>query len=187
MKQNYREGNLVFEFSGFEKAERFDEKGKNAYGLKAVDFIAEAKEQDIYLEVKDYQNPKAPASRRKEDFDMLIDAGKSEKSFYAIEMGTKIKDSLLRQYASGKKLNKPVKYLLLINLDRLGERERGMLKARISGHIPTGLERNRYPHFPGISFELVNADQLKNYGIICESANNSGEIPVVAGEFSTEE
>jgi hypothetical protein len=172
MKQNYHEGNLVFEFTSFEKAERFDEKGKNAYGLKAVDFIAEAKEQEIYLEVKDYQNPKAPASRRKEDFDMLIDAGISKKSFYAIEMGTKIKDSLLRQYASGKKMDKPVKFLLLIHLDRLGERERGMLKARISGYIPTGLDHNRFPHFPGISFELVNADQLKNYGIICNPTKN---------------
>ncbi len=98
---------------------------------------------------------------------MLSDAMGGDKSVFVIEMGTKIKDSLLRRYAEGSTFQKKVMYLLFINLDRLGEFERGLLKTKISGHVPAGLNKERFTAFKEIAFDLVNADQLTGYGISC--------------------
>jgi len=161
------EGNLQFDFSSFLAAERFDNRQNNPYGMKAVDFIAEDAECLFFIEVKDFQNPRAPEFRRKEDYEMLIAAGTEKKPLFALEMGAKIKDSLLRKYSLDEKITKKVVYLLLINLDKLGEFERGLLKVRISGHVPTGLNNNRFINFTNISFDLVDKKQLETYGINC--------------------
>ena len=165
------EGNLQFDFSAYSLVERFDDKQINPYGMKAVDFVAEDDECLYFIEVKDYQNPKATEERRKADYKMLIEAGK-EKAVFNLEMGEKIKDSLLRKYSLGEKITKKVVYLLMINLDKLGEFERGLLKERISGHVPIGLNESRFCEFTNISFDLVNAEQLKSYGIICAAKNH---------------
>jgi len=90
-----------------------------------------------------------------------------EGSAFTSEIGQKIKDSLLRKYAFGEQITKDIKYLVLINLDNLGTRERGRLKEKISGHIPTGLNAKDYGSFVSINFDLVDANQLKKYGITC--------------------
>ena len=82
-------------------------------------------------------------------------------------MGQKIKDSLLRKYSLGEKITKKVVYLLFINLDNLGKNERGRLKHKISGHVPTGLNDGRFREFTSISFDLVDAKQLESYGVSC--------------------
>jgi len=163
------EGNLQFDFSICHTVERFDDKGINPYGMKAVDFVAEDNDCLYFIEVKDFQNPKAPQEQKEADKKMLIDAATvAEKAVFNHEMGEKIKDSLLRKYAIGDKFTKKVIYLLLINLDKLGEFERGLLKAKIVGHVPTGLNDGRFIAFSNISFDLVNAEQLKLYGFICK-------------------
>ena len=86
-------------------------------------------------------------------------------------MGEKIKDSLLRKYSTGDSFNKNVVYLLFINLDKLGAFERGLLMTKISGHIPTGLNDARFSAFSEISFDLVNTEKLRQYGIICSAIN----------------
>ena len=162
------EGNLQFDFSACNTVERFDDIRINPGGMKSVDFVAESDEYMYFIEIKDFQNPNAPPQQREEDKNMLIAAATSkEKVVFNLEMGEKIKDSLLRKYSLGEKFTKKVVFLLLINLDKLGERERGMLKARISGHVPLGLNDSRYSEFTSISFDLVNAERLKSYGIIC--------------------
>ena len=161
------EGNLQFDFSSFATAEKFDDDSLNAYGLKAVDFVAEDKYSFYFLEIKDFQNPKAPLEQRKTDYKMITSAAVAKKDIFNIEMGCKIKDSLLRKYSLGETIAKKVVYLLFINLDKLGERERGMLKEKINGHVPTGLNDERFSAFTNITFDLVNAEQLKNYGIKC--------------------
>lgn len=163
MKLN--EGNLKFDFSSCLSASRFDDDETKAFGLKAVDFMVETEDSLYFMEVKDYQNPKS--HNRMKDLEMLKAAQKDGKHVFCIEMGSKIKDSLLRQYAEGIIPEKKVKYLLLINLDALGANERGRLKAKISGHIPTGLNSIRFAAFTELSFDLVNAKQLKDYGIDC--------------------
>ncbi len=161
------EGNLRFDFSACGKADRFD--ATNPHGMKAVDFIVDAPDCLYFIEVKDYQNPDAPEDRRREDYNMLISADKEKNAAFCVKMGMKIKDSLLRHYASGETFAKKVVYLLLINLDNLGENERGRLKEKISGHVPSGLNHSRFGAFTEISFKLVNAEQLKTYGICCST------------------
>lgn len=161
------EGNLQFDFSAFNTAERFDDRQINPSGMKAVDFVAETDDFLYFIEVKDYQNPKATEERRRTDYKTLIDAGTQKKAIFNLEMGEKIKDSLLRKYSLGEKIVKNVVYLLFINLDKLGERERGLLKTKINGYVPTGLNDNKFCEFTEISFDLVSAEQLKSYGITC--------------------
>ncbi len=104
--------------------------------------------------------PPAPDGRRAADYNTLISASREKNNVFCIEMGVKIKDSLLRCYASGKKFTKKVVYLLFFNLDQLGAFENGLLKEKISGHVPGGLNGSRFGEFTAISFELANAEQL---------------------------
>jgi hypothetical protein len=167
MNKVFDEGDLIFDFSEFNTAKQFDDRNKNVFGMKAVDFIAETANCLYFVEAKNYQNPNAKPERRKEDYEMLIAAVTEKKAMFALEMGGKIKDSLLRRFAEGDVFTKKVIYLLLINLDKLGEFERGLLKEKISGHIPTGLNDVRFSAFNEISFDLVNTSQLGQYGIVC--------------------
>jgi hypothetical protein len=159
------EGNLRLDFAACGPAERFDISSRNPYGMKSVDFIAETDDTLYFVEVKDYQNPKS--QRIADDLKMLKEVIRADKHIFAVEMGVKIKDSLLRRYAEGHTFSKKVVYLLYINFDSFGETERGLLKAKLAGHIPTGLNEARFNTFNGISFDLVNAAQLTKYGIVC--------------------
>jgi len=161
------EGNLQFDFSAFQSVKRFDDNKINAYGMKAVDFIAEDNDYLYFIETKDFQHPKATPERRNEDYEILNEAVKNKKSVFTIEMGVKIKDSLLRRYSEGEVFTKKVIYLLVINHDKLGEFERGLLMTKVNNHIPKGLNDNRFPAFTSIEFDLVNIEQLKNYKIFC--------------------
>ncbi|MDR1291443.1 MAG: hypothetical protein LBK06_09605 [Planctomycetaceae bacterium] len=161
------EGILQFDFSGCGVVKRFDSRECNCHGLKAVDFFVESDDCLYFVEVKDYQNPNTPPERRKDDYKMLCEAIEKKDSVFCLEMGAKIKDSLLRCYAMGDNFCKRVVYLLFIRLDGYGSRERGRLKEKISGHVPTGLNDKRFDKFKEISFELVNAEQLKQFGITC--------------------
>jgi hypothetical protein len=82
-------------------------------------------------------------------------------------MGEKIKDSLLRKYSLGDEFTKDVVYVLVIHLNTLTPRERGRLKEKISGHVPTGLNKPRFKKFKELSFDLVDVEQLRQYGIKC--------------------
>jgi hypothetical protein len=160
------EGNLRFDFSAFTYVERFDDEQNNPNGLKSVDFVLEDTEVMYFIEVKDFQNPKAPEERKELDFNMLT-KNDEKRLMFSIEMGAKIKDSLLQKYALGQKFIKKVCYLLFINLDKLSARDRGRLKEQIKGYIPTGLGDKKYNNFSKITFDLVNKDQLKTHNISC--------------------
>jgi len=167
------EGNLKFDFTAYDTVEKFDDKNKKAHGLQAVDFIAETQGCLYFIEVKDFQNPGSPPNQRKKDIKKLrIDKNKNKQTKasvkFSLEMGGKIKDSLLRQYAEGYKFQKKVMYLLIINLNRLGSYERiqiygkGGLSDSIKGHVPTGLNDNtRFGDFTEISFNLIIVDLAK--------------------------
>ena len=168
MSNVFDEGNLRFDFIAYDTVERFDDKKNNSTGMKAVDFLAETNDCLYFIEVKDFQHPKAPKDRRNKDFVMLTQEETKEHVQFILEMGEKIKDSLLRKYAEGYMFEKSVVYLLFINLDQLGEEECGQLKAKIRGHVPTGLDDARFRAFTKISFDLVNASRLeKEYRIAC--------------------
>ena len=192
MSSSLVEGNLRFEFStDFEKFERFDCGGLN--GLLSVDFVAETPIFMYFIEVKDYQDPSAPKEQRDDDFEMLVSISKGsklsscqickkcdkcrrrEKKFMSTlpaEIGQKLKDSLLRKYARGEPICKNVVYLLLINLSGLDAHTRGRMSENIhNGHIPVPLSRSEYSAFSKIDFKIVDADQIKTYGINCTAIN----------------
>ena len=62
-----------------------------------------------------------------------------------------------------------MKYLLLINLDKFAPKERGLLAEKIGGHVPLGLNSDEYVRFKVISFALVGANELSDYGIACSA------------------
>ena len=128
-----------------------------------MDFIVETDDCMYFIEVKDFQHPNAPQEQREKDYKMLVSAAKDKESLFIVEMGEKIKDSLLRRYAENISSTKDIIYLLVINLEKLGEFERGILKAKISGHVPTGLNHARFSAFTSISFNLVNIEQINRY------------------------
>jgi hypothetical protein len=165
MNNILKEGNLSFDFTHCGTPVKFDESRDS--GLNAVDFIAENDRCIYFIEVKDYQNPNTPHQQQLDDYRMLLDAGIQKESIFIHKMGGKIKDSLLRIYAEGGAFSKRAMYLLFINLDRLSANERGKLKLKMYGHIPTGLNNKRFSAFEKISFKLVDARQLRKYGIVC--------------------
>jgi len=170
------EGNLLFSFSGYLDVEKFDDQNTNLHGLLPVDFVAETSDKLCFIEVKDYQHPHPMAvAKRETNRQMLLTLvskkdNDEECSLYCHKIGSKFKDSLLRKYASGKidkEFKKEIIYIFFVNFDVLGANERGMLKEKISKHVPRGLKDSRRGLLPDMSFDLVNMDQLKNYGIFC--------------------
>ena len=165
------EGRLCFDFTHCGTPTKFDTLHNS--GLNAVDFVAENDRFLFFIEVKDYQNPNAPHEQQMEDYQMLLLAGLKDESVFALKMSSKMKDSLLRIYAEGGSFAKNVIYLLFIHLDKLSAEERGRLKLKISGHIPTGLNNDRFTAFGKISFKLVDVQLLKRYCIICTEKSTS--------------
>ena len=180
MNNIFFEGYLRLDFSSCGVAERFDDRKTNPYGMKAVDFVIESFDKLYFMEVKDFQNPRASQERRDSDYRLLIDAGMSKKkcklpsideeetvSVFNLEMGEKIKDSLLRWYAIGNEFTKKVTYLLFIRLDALDNPARRRLAEKISGHIPTGFNNRCFGKFTELKFNLVDKNGLQEYGIVC--------------------
>jgi len=165
------EGNLTFDFTHCGKPVKFDTQNSN--GLYAVDIVVDKDKYMLFLEIKDYQNPNTPSYQQKEDYNMLLEAGKADESVFALKMGAKIKDSLLSLYARGNIFTKNVVYLLFINFDDLKASERLLLFDKIRGQVPTGLNNNWFSAFKELKFRLVDAKKLKRYGIVC-----SDKIPV---------
>ena len=149
------ESGLEFDFHlPYERADK-----PICFGLKAVDFIVEGDDNLYFIEVKNFEHPNAPEENRKHDYKMLTEKDSS----FPSEMGVKIKDSLLKQYALGKFFTKNIIFLLIIKLSSFTSHEREKLFRRFNGFIPTGL--NGYPKFSNISFEMPKIDELKNkYG-----------------------
>jgi hypothetical protein len=168
MNNVLEESGILFDFSACDAVERFDVNGTNPTGMKSVDFLAESADCLYFVEIKNFENPRAPQERRQNDYKMLVEAGTEKKSFFTLEMGEKIKDSLLRRYALGNQFTKKVVYLLFIHLDKLSPHERGRLAEKITGHIPIGLNHHRFDKFHKLEFALVNSEELKQYGIIAQ-------------------
>lgn len=104
------EGDLRFEFTNASSGIKFDEQDKadpDFHGLshcmKAFDFVVEFQDRYLFLEVKD--PPQASAYNNNEDYSKLLKG-----------LVTKFRYTFLYRWAE-KKLNKPVTYHCLVNLD----------------------------------------------------------------------
>jgi hypothetical protein len=154
------EGNITFVF--YAPWEKFDERPCN--GLKLVDFLIHNKDCLYFIEVKDYEHPKTPAGQRTMNYKMLNDPAAA----LPLEIGMKLKDSLLRYYARSGKFTAEVKFLFIINSVELKSRERIKLAERVAGYVPNGLNSDKYPSFSKISFDMPLIDGIKEkYGFEC--------------------
>ena len=154
------EGNIMFVFHA--PWEKFDEKSYN--GLKLVDFLVQNEDCLYFIEVKDYEHPKTPAEQRTTNYKMLDDPAAA----FPLEIGMKLKDSLLRYYALSREFTTEVKFLLIINSDELKSRERIKLAERVAGYVPNGLNSDNHPNFSKISFDMPLVDSVEEkYGFKC--------------------
>ncbi|WP_053067689.1 hypothetical protein [Muribacter muris] len=138
MNEDWIEGDLYFDFSNAKRAVNFDNGGKG-HGLndilKAVDFIVEDDKNYYLIEVKNPENSRIPNDRKeleKNKFrEMLKGEDKKDKKkvleFYLKLIG-KFIDSLIFETFSRGIPNKKIKYVILICISSLDDRQLSQLK-----------------------------------------------------------
>ncbi|MDR2671356.1 MAG: hypothetical protein LBC26_06520 [Oscillospiraceae bacterium] len=160
------EGRLTFQFHApWEKADEHV-----PAGLKAVDFIVDTHEILYLVEVKDFENPQASVENKKRDYKMLTDP----EATFPLEIGMKVKDTLLKQYADSVSFDKPIKFLLLIKLAKLEPGERATLYEWIRKYIPMGLKK--FPNFTSIDFDLTSLSEMQEKYGFDVSVQDDGEL-----------
>jgi hypothetical protein len=163
MNSVYTESGLTFDFSRCMAREKCDE--KSCYGLKSVDFVVETEERVCFIEVKNFEQVDAPRENRERDYKMLTDPNAA----FPLEIGMKIKDSLLKKFVEGGTFSKPIVVLLIIKLDRLNTKQRKRLFSKIAGYVPTGLNKG-YERFSRIKFEIPKMSDTEQYGFTVTQA-----------------
>jgi hypothetical protein len=152
------EGNLIFHFPS--KAEKLDK--TVPAGLMSVDFAVYGEDCLYLIEVKDYEHPKATTENKNKDYKMLTDP----EAAFPLEIGMKVKDTLLRKFSEGMNFDKKVIFLLVIKSEKLQPGERNTLYESIkTSYIPTGINGNtNFKH--GIKFDMPTlADLERKYKI----------------------
>jgi hypothetical protein len=157
MNSVYTESGLTFDFTRCLSAEKCDE--KSCHGLKSVDFVANSEKCVCFIEVKNFEQTDAPLKNRVRDYKMLTDP----EAAFPLEIGMKIKDSLLKKYAEGYFYTKPIVALLILKLDKLNAKQRQRLFNKIAGYIPTGLNKS-YERFSRIEFYIPEISDTEQYG-----------------------
>jgi hypothetical protein len=158
MQKTLVESELIFDFTDCISAEKYD--AAVPAGLSSVDFVAETSEFIYFIEVKNYAQSRATEERRKTDYAMLTDADAA----FPRDIGTKIKDSLLRKYADGYRFTKPITALLVMKQSEIMAEQRLKLFDRIKGHVPTGLNDDKFAHFTKITFNIPKITETGRYG-----------------------
>lgn len=113
-KRVLEEGDLRFTFTGALKARHFDapEVAKHKGDMSVVDFIVDFPRFDLFVEVKDPDNPEA-THERVEIFERKLKSGALNQS-----LARKYRDSWLYRWAEGRE-QKPVHYGVLLQLSSL--------------------------------------------------------------------
>jgi len=110
------ESELIFDFHApFEKADK-----AKCQGLSAVDYIVEDDEHLYFIELKNYEQSRAPAKNKEADYRRLTD----KDAALPMEIGMKIKDSLLKRYAQAKPFSKKNIFILVIKFSAFSSDER---------------------------------------------------------------
>jgi hypothetical protein len=167
MAVSFNESGFTFVFSDTDHAEVYDKNGCVPDGMKSVDFVVEQEDRTLFLEIKNYHNKLAAKERIIADKQELNEALNIKGSLFCHKIGMKIKDSILRKYALGQKLNKRVVFLLVINNNDLDPFQRMRLYEKLSGYIPTGLNKPEFPAFTKIFYDILCVKDLPRYGINC--------------------
>lgn len=111
----FTEGNLEITINHEISARKFDDTSHGlSHCMRAVDFVVEFADNYLFIEVKDPQDPNAPAGVDRQYAQTLLSGGITD------EFKQKYRDSFLYEWASGR-ANKPIDYSVLVGLDLLTE------------------------------------------------------------------
>jgi hypothetical protein len=146
-EESATESELTFTFHA--PWRKMDDKSVPA-GLMSVDFIVDAAKVLYLIEVKNFEQSKAPDKNRERDYKKITDP----LALYPMEMGMKAKDSLLRMFANAESFSKPVKFVLLSKHSKLEPQDLLNQREWLKGYIPTGLKES--PNFTSIDFAVMD-------------------------------
>ncbi|MBF0120186.1 MAG: hypothetical protein HQK79_15230 [Desulfobacterales bacterium] len=158
------EGRYIFDFGNI-PVDKADIPTYN--GLGGVDFIIELKDRYMFIEVKDLENKNVPPENRAEWIRRLTIRNDNP---FLTDLGVKFKDTIIRNWAKNIEFNKPIWFIVILQLYKLDARQKAKLSEDLSGKLPTCiLERkgfkkniiikrrevisiedwkNKYPEFP---------------------------------------
>lgn len=126
-----QEGQLLFTFPKGSQPLRFD--GKNhglSHCMKAVDFVVEFTNFQLFVEVKDPDDTTATAERRAEFSKKIVEP------CFTRSLSLKFRDSFLYRWAA-QRLNKPVRYVVLLQLTGLRYADYLTLSQKLERELPT--------------------------------------------------
>ena len=131
MAATHREGELAFTFPPHAtKVIKFDDPATHrASVMKAVDFIVEFPDHDLYVEVKDADNSEADEARRRAFLEKLS-SGKLEG-----DLTYKYRDSLLYRWCQFQP-GKPIRYVVLLELATLQDRDYQLWTDKLKRRLP---------------------------------------------------
>lgn len=164
-----QEHELVFHFEGARRAQIFDNETHGAaHCMKAVDFVVEYPEFDLFVEVKDPDDTKATPERR-EVFRKKLVSGPLLR-----ELAQKYRDSWLYRWAEGR--DKPVRYVFLLQLSTLDPALFLQLTDRLKRALPlAGPSSWTRPFVDGVA--VMNMDSwnaLGAYGSVVRVTDGKG-------------
>ncbi len=107
------EGNLQITFPDDANVMKFDDDKSHglSHCMKAVDFIVELEDRVYFIEIKDFEHPRAPSKNRKVPI-KKFQSGDLDNELVS-ELVYKFRDSFLYEWAC-KKVDKPIDYWILI-------------------------------------------------------------------------
>ncbi|WP_424767515.1 hypothetical protein [Paenibacillus sp. sgz302251] len=148
------EKDIFFDFSNALQVNKGDAVTIN--GMKFVDFIIELADRFIFLEVKDPDNPRATPEAK------LNYLRKMRSREIGWELGQKVKDTLLYEWARDRRLDKPIHYVVLMEASFADSPTLLALIDRTKGYLPLGLtnrpevKRNCIDHFLILTLQKWN-------------------------------
>ncbi|MCL2689231.1 MAG: hypothetical protein FWE57_05220 [Chitinispirillia bacterium] len=155
MSKHFEESGYLFDFSNSTSALVADVPQLN--GLSAIDFIVEAKDEILFIEVKNPDNSKATTKAK---LDFLKDLSDD---MYPHKINLKYRDTILREWACGKIPSKPIICIFILEFTSFTAFERERLKNKIFDRLPFSLNKfapKGRKHLHG--FELLTIDEFRN-------------------------
>lgn len=131
-----REGRLSFDFREGTLAYKADNPTLNALG--GVDFVIELEDKFIFVEVKDVENKNAIPEERAE---WVRELKIEKKNPFLRDMGVKFKDTVLRRWANGEELDKPIWYIVLLELNSIDAVLRSKLSENLMLWLPNCINK----------------------------------------------
>ena len=126
------EGRFCFDFSKAICAYKADMPTLN--GLGGVDFIIELADQFIFIELKDLEHKKVPSDNRAEWVRKLKI---TKENLFLSDLGVKFKDTIIRKWANNEEFDKPIYYIVILELNVIDAALKMKLSEDLSGKLPT--------------------------------------------------